>query len=64
MKDIRAKSDTELYELVQTSRETLCQERFKDAYTRKANIIHTAKKDVARALTELRARQSRNATAK
>ena len=58
MQDIRKKSDAELSELVQSARETLRAERFKDRFARKANIIKNAKLEVARALTELTARKN------
>lgn len=53
MQDIRKKSDKELTEMVQQSREAIRQERFKDTMSRKASIIQNAKTDIARALTEL-----------
>jgi ribosomal protein L29 len=62
MQDIKKKSDAELVELVVTARKTVQGERFKDTFSRKAGIIHTAKKDTARALTELNARRRNNAT--
>lgn len=58
MQDIRKKSDKELAELVQSSRETIRQERFKDVMSRKASIIRNAKTDIARALTELTTRRN------
>ena len=58
MIDVRKKSDAELSELVQTARETVRQERFKDKFSRKAGIIRNAKLEVARALTELSARET------
>ena len=57
MEDIKKKSDAELTELVQTARETVRTERFKDKISRKASVITNAKKDIARALTELTARR-------
>ena len=63
MQDIQKKSDAELTELVQAARETVREERFKDAGARKASVIRTAKTEVARALTELTARK-RNAETK
>ena len=63
IEDIRKKSDKELTELVKQSRETVRQERFKDAMSRKASIIRNAKTDIARALTELTDRR-RNAEPK
>lgn len=58
MQDIRKKTDKELTELVEKGRETVREERFKDKLSRKANVIHSAKKDTARALTELNARRN------
>jgi ribosomal protein L29 len=58
MEDIRKKSDKELTELVQTARETVRQERFKDIMSRKASVIKNAKTDIARALTELTSRRN------
>lgn len=58
MEDVRKKSDVELSELVQSARETLRAERFKDRFSRKANIIRNAKLEVSRALTELTARKN------
>lgn len=57
MQDIQKKSDTEITELVQKSRETIRQERFKDAASRKASIIRNAKTEIARGLTELTTRR-------
>lgn len=57
MQDFKKKSDTELAEAVQTARTTIHSERFKDAFSRKPKAIQTAKKEVARALTELSARR-------
>tara|TARA_B100001989_G_C24499311_1_gene443944 strand:+ start:1008 stop:1208 length:201 start_codon:yes stop_codon:yes gene_type:complete len=62
MQDIQKKSDKELTELVQASRESVREERFKDAGSRKAGIIRNAKKDAARALTELSARRRNTET--
>jgi len=62
MQDIRQKSVAELVETVQTARETIRQERFKDRFSRKASIIQGAKTTVARALTELTARRRNNET--
>jgi ribosomal protein L29 len=56
MSDIRKKTDVELVELVSKARETVRAERFKDAFSRKANIITGAKKEIAQALTELTVR--------
>jgi ribosomal protein L29 len=58
MSDIRKKTDVELVELTQKARETLRAERFKDTFSRKAHVITTAKKEIARLLTELSARRS------
>lgn len=55
--DIQKKSDAELTELVQSERETLRAERFKDKFSKKASVIKTAKTIVARALTEQTARR-------
>ncbi len=63
MQDLRKKSDAELAETVQASRKAIKDERFKDAFSRKAGIIRNAKKEVARSLTELNARR-RNTEAK
>jgi ribosomal protein L29 len=57
MEDIRKKSDAELASMVQQSRETVRQERFKDRFSRKAGVVRGAKLEAARALTELTARR-------
>jgi ribosomal protein L29 len=62
MENIKKKSDAELVELVQTSRKTVQSERFKDVFSRKAGTIRAAKKDAARALTELNHRRRNNVT--
>lgn len=62
MQDIRKKSDKELVELVQNSREALRTERFKDKFSKNAKAIHSSKKEVAQALTELTARRAKEAT--
>lgn len=62
MQDIVKKSEAELTEMVQSARETVRQERFKDKFGRKANIIRTAKTEIARALTELTARRRNQET--
>lgn len=62
MEDVRKKSDGELSELVQSARETVRQERFKDRFSRKAGIIRNAKTEIARALTELTARKNNQET--
>ncbi len=53
MEDIKKKSDVELAEMVQSARETVRGERFKDMHTRKSSVIRGAKTEIARALTEL-----------
>ncbi len=58
MQDIRNKSDKELTELVQNSREALRAENFKDKFSKNAGVIHSSKKETARALTELHARRN------
>ncbi len=58
MQDIRKKSDKELTELVQKGRQSIREERFKDAMSRKASVIRNAKTEIARALTELSARRN------
>jgi ribosomal protein L29 len=62
MQDITKKSDQELVEFTQTAREAIRAERFKDKFSKNANVIHSNKKDVARALTELNARRNKPAT--
>jgi len=62
MQDIQKKSDAELADMVQTARDTVRQERFKDKFSRKANIIRTAKTEIARVLTELTARRRNQET--
>ena len=62
MQDIQKKSDAELTDMVQTARETVREERFKDKFGRKASIIRTAKTEIARVLTELTARKSNKET--
>ena len=62
MQDIRNKSDKELVELTQASRESVRAERFKDKFSKNANTIRSNKKEVARALTELNARRNKPAT--
>jgi ribosomal protein L29 len=57
MTDIRKKSELELAEVVQAARETLRTERFKDKFSRKANVIQGARKEIARVLTELTTRR-------
>jgi ribosomal protein L29 len=62
MQDIQKKSDAELVEFTQSGREAVRGERFKDKFSKNANVIHSNKKDVARALTELNARRNKPAT--
>jgi ribosomal protein L29 len=57
MKDLRSKTDEELVNLVAEARKTVQEERFKDAFSRKAGVIRAAKLDIARALTELTQRR-------
>lgn len=57
--DITKKSMGELSELVNTTREELRAERFKDRFTKKASIIRNAKLVIARALTEMTVRTRR-----
>ncbi len=57
MSEIRDKSEAELTELVNASREIVRAERFKDKFSRKASIITGAKREIARALTRLSARR-------
>ncbi len=57
MQDIQKKSDVELTEVVQSAREIVRAERFKDVNVRKSSVIKTAKTEIARALTELTARR-------
>ena len=59
MKDIQSKSDAELMEMIESARETVRQERFKDKFSKKAGVIRGAKTDIARALTELNARKGK-----
>ncbi len=62
MQDIQKKSDAELVEFTQSGREAVRGESFKDKFSKNANVIHSNKKDVARALTELNARRNKLAT--
>lgn len=57
METIKKQSDKELVETVTTARKTVREERFKDRFSRKANVIRTAKLTIARALTELSSRR-------
>ena len=58
----KEKSAAELVETVQAARKAVQDEHFKDAFSRKAKVIRTSKKDVARALTELNTRRRNNVT--
>ncbi len=60
MSEISTKTDAELTEMVNTHRETLRAERFKDKFSRKASVITGAKREIARALTILSARRHNN----
>lgn len=57
MKDIKKKSDADLSSFITDEREKVRAERFKDKFTKKAGTIRAAKKNVARALTEVNARR-------
>lgn len=57
MQSIRKQSTEELTKTVRQARETIREERFKDKFSRKAGVIRAAKQTIARALTELHARQ-------
>lgn len=61
MNDIKKKSDAELTDFITEQREVARSERFKDAFSKKAGTIRTAKQNIARALTEQTARR-RNQT--
>ncbi len=56
MSDIRKKTEAELVEIVTNARESVRAERFKDKGSRKPAVVNTAKKEIARSLTELSAR--------
>lgn len=60
MSEITKKTEAELIELVNSTRETLRAERFKDKFSRKASVITGAKREIARALTLLSARRHNN----
>ena len=62
MSDITKKSDTELQTLIATARDTIQAERFKDPFSRKAGIIRSAKREIARALTEVTKRRNQPTT--
>lgn len=55
-KEIRDKSVTDLQALIIEKEELLRSERFKDKFSRKAGQIREAKRQIARAHTELTAR--------
>jgi|AntRauTorckE6833_2_1112554.scaffolds.fasta_scaffold00181_24 ribosomal protein L29 len=57
-KDIKGKTAAELRTLVTEARETLRVERFKDKFSRQAGVVREQKLQIARALTELSARQT------
>lgn len=57
MSEISKKTEAELVEMVTTAREVVRVERFKDKFSRKANVITGAKREIARALTQLSARR-------
>jgi ribosomal protein L29 len=62
MENIKKQSDKELAETVAEARKTVREERFKDKFSKKAKTIHSAKKTIARALTELSARRNNGET--
>ena len=62
MQDLRKKSDAELAEAVESARQTVREERFKDKFSRKANTVRGAKTTIARSLTELTTRRRNNET--
>jgi ribosomal protein L29 len=62
METIRKQSDKELVETIQEARKTVREERFKDKFSRKANVIRAAKTTIARALTELSSRRNTKET--
>lgn len=55
-KEIRDQSDQDLRNFISKSKETLRLERFKDKFSRKAGTVRQAKRQVARAFTELTSR--------
>jgi len=65
-KDIQAKSDAELVELVQTERAALRDVRFSSAGMGSNDVkkVRSAKAAIARALTELSARRTGTANSK
>lgn len=62
MKDIRQKSDNDLVETVASARKAIREERFKDRFSRKANVIRNSKTTIARSLTELSTRKAKQET--
>jgi ribosomal protein L29 len=62
MSEIRKKTEAELLEVVTTTREALRVERFKDKFSRKSSVINNAKREIARALTELSLRRHNKET--
>ncbi len=62
-KEIQKKSDAELVKLVQENREALRTARFGTAGAGSADVgkVRTAKKEIARCLTELNARKRKEA---
>jgi ribosomal protein L29 len=58
-KDIQKKSDTEIVSFVKEQRESLRKGRFAGAGAASADVkvVRTARKDIARSLTELNARK-------
>ncbi len=62
MSDITKKSDAELQALIATARESIQAERFKDPFSRKAGVIRDAKREIARALTEVTKRRNQPTT--
>jgi ribosomal protein L29 len=58
MSELKNKTEAEISTIVVGARKTLQTERFKDKFSRKASIIGNAKKEIARALTELSLRRS------
>ena len=61
-KEIRDKSTAELHTLIAEKQEVLRNERFKDKFSRKAGLIREAKRQIARANTELTARTTADNT--
>jgi len=64
MQDIRNKSDQELAEMVEASREAARTERFKDKFSKDAKVIRSSKKEIAQALTELNTRRANEVATK